>query len=187
MGADKDSASVRNFVVENDTNRILLINTNNRSLSLEGLDLWNAQLIIMDKLNPGLLSPANMVQAIGRIMRPQFEQYIPGASGGGAAERMTALGLQKGGGYAAKWLVLLERDTGDAPAEAADAGAAAVEPEAEELDVNPGGEEEWEQWIEDDGALPQDRFEPMEEEWEQPPEGWLENDDPEDHGAGVGI
>ena len=194
VGGDKDSASVRNFVVENDTNRILLINTNNRSLSLEGLDLWNAQLIIMDKLNPGLLSPANMVQAIGRIMRPQFEQYIPGASGGGAAERMTALGLQKGGGYAAKWLVLLERDTGDAPAEAAGAGAAAAaaEPEAEaEAEAEAGaavdGEEEWEQWIEDDGALPQDRFEPVEEEWEQPPEGWLENDDPEDHGAGVGI
>ena len=83
VGYNKDYLGAL-LVVENDTNRILIINTNNTSLSLEGLDLWNAQLIIMDKLNPGYLTPANMVQAIGRIMRPQFEVYIPGSGGGGA-------------------------------------------------------------------------------------------------------
>ena len=82
VGYNKDSSSVRSFVTESDYNRVLIINTNNTSLSLEGLDLWNAQLIIMDKLNPGYLTPANMVQAIGRIMRPQFEVYIPGSGGG---------------------------------------------------------------------------------------------------------
>ena len=177
VGGEKMSAPVRNFVVENDTNRILLINTNDRSLSLEGLDLWNAQLIIMDKLNPGYLSPANMVQAIGRIMRPQYEAYIPGTGGGSAAERMTALGLKKARGYPAKWLVLLEKDTGEQPA--VEEAVPAADPGGHD------GEEEWEQLPDMDADG--DRFEPMEEEWEQPPEGWLENDDPEDHGAGVGI
>ena len=177
VGGEKMSAPVRNFVVENDSNRILLINTNDRSLSLEGLDLWNAQLIIMDKLNPGYLSPANMVQAIGRIMRPQYEAYIPGTGGGSAAERLSALGLKKARGYPAKWIVLLEKDTGEQPA--AQEAVPAADPGGHD------GEEEWEQLPDMDADG--DRFEPMEEEWEQPPEGWLENDDPADHGAGVGA
>ena len=177
VGGEKMSAPVRNFVVENDTNRILLINTNDRSLSLEGLDLWNAQLIIMDKLNPGYLSPANMVQAIGRIMRPQYEPYIPGTGGGSAAERMTSLGLKKTRGYPAKWIVFLEKDNGE---EAAVAEAvAAADP------GGPDGEEEWEQLPDMD--VEGDRFEAVAEEWEEVPEGWLENDDPDDHGAGVGL
>jgi len=177
VGGERMSAPVRNFVVENDSNRILLINTNDRSLSLEGLDLWNAQLIIMDKLNPGYLSPANMVQAIGRIMRPQYEAYIPGTGGGSAAERLSALGLKKARGYPAKWIVLLEKDTGEQPA--AQEAVPAADPGGHD------GEEEWEQLPDMDADG--DRFEPMEEEWEQPPEGWLENDDPADHGAGVGL
>jgi len=131
----------------------------------------------MDKLNPGYLSPANMVQAIGRIMRPQYEAYIPGTGGGSAAERLSALGLKKARGYPAKWIVLLEKDTGEQPA--AQEAVPAADPGGHD------GEEEWEQLPDMDADG--DRFEPMEEEWEQPPEGWLENDDPADHGAGVGA
>ena len=178
VGYNKDSNSVRSFVTESDYNRVLIINTNNTSLSLEGLDLWNAQLIIMDKLNPGYLTPANMVQAIGRIMRPQFEVYIPGSGGGNDAERVRALSGGRSDGYAAKWIVFLERDAEQPQAQE-------PPPNVEEPDVElarPNDDEEWEQLPPDDlmDVVPQ-------EEWEDAPQEWLENMDPNDHGAGVGI
>lgn len=120
--------TIKSFVTEDDTNRVLLINTNDRSLSLEGLDLWTAQLIILDKLGNQSLKPATVVQAIGRIMRPQFEQYIPSGLGAtGASSTSDALRPRGGGkaarreagvGHPAKWLVLLEKyDTAAADAD----------------------------------------------------------------------
>jgi hypothetical protein len=108
----KATETIKKFTTEDDSNRILLINTNDRSLSLEGLDLWTADLIILDKMSSSMLKPATVVQAIGRIMRPQFRIYIPTGRGiTGAASSSDADGRV---GHPAKWLVLLERkDTDD--------------------------------------------------------------------------
>ena len=100
------------FVKQDETNRVLLINTNDRSLSLEGLDLWTAQLIILDKMANAFLQPATVVQAIGRIMRPQWEEYIPDGEGitGETSTALPGKEKKKRIGHAAKWLVLLEKD-----------------------------------------------------------------------------
>ena len=114
----KAVVTIKAFVTEDDSNRVLLINTNDRSLSLEGLDLWTAQLIILDKMGSHALKPATVVQAIGRIMRPQFQSYCPsgtgitGASSSNDALRPRYSSAQKHAaavGHPAKWLVLLER------------------------------------------------------------------------------
>ena len=154
----KNDKQVSAFVTDDDSNRILLINTNDKSLSLEGLDLWNAQLIIMDKISPGELKPAAMVQAIGRIMRPQYELYVPsgsGASGSSADTRMVDLGGLKPAGaksYPPKWIVLLEAASGapDPVAGAEDVPRPEPEPEPE-LEPEPEPEENAGA---DDGAPP---------------------------------
>ena len=123
--------TIKAFVTEDDSNRVLLINTNDRSLSLEGLDLWTAQLIILDKMGSHSLKPATVVQAIGRIMRPQFSPYIPTGTGvtGAPSSSSDALRPRKANapkrasavGHPAKWLVLLERsEAGAAEAEERD-------------------------------------------------------------------
>ncbi len=114
----KATGMIKAFTTEDDSNRVLLINTNDRSLSLEGLDLWTAQLIILDKMGNNTLAPATVVQAIGRIMRPQFKPYIPTGTGVTGASSSTDALLPRIAkkqkcaaeiGYPAKWLVLLER------------------------------------------------------------------------------
>ena len=77
------------------------------------------------------LKPATVVQAIGRIMRPQFSPYIPTGTGvtGAPSSSSDALRPRKANapkrasavGHPAKWLVLLERS------EAAGAGEGALE------------------------------------------------------------
>ena len=115
----KAVVTIKAFVTEDDSNRVLLINTNDRSLSLEGLDLWTAQLIILDKMGSHSLKPATVVQAIGRIMRPQFSPYIPTGTGVTGASSSSTDALRPRNvnapkrasavGHPAKWLVLLER------------------------------------------------------------------------------
>ena len=111
----KATETIKKFVTEDDTNRVLLINTNDRSLSLEGLDLWTAQLIILDKMGNNMLKPATVVQAIGRIMRPQFQLYIPTGRGitGDSSTEETLGKKEDTVGHPAKWLVLLERKDGE--------------------------------------------------------------------------
>lgn len=137
----KSNKIVEAFVHMDESNRILLINTNDRSLSLEGLDLWTAQLIILDKMASAFLQPATVVQAIGRIIRPQFEEYIP--DGTGITSSSSARGGKKRVGHPAKWLVLLEKLADAGPARVADAPH--PEPEMEVVVEDDDDEEEAEQ------------------------------------------
>lgn len=92
----KSNVAVTKFVTPSNENRVLLINTSHSSVSLEGLDLWNADVILLDKCNQGrALRTETIVQAIGRILRPQYKQYVPGQ-----AETNVS--------HPAKYLVLLE-------------------------------------------------------------------------------
>lgn len=94
---------VEDFTTDDNTNRVLVINTNDRSASLEGLDLWNTGMVIIDRLDMGYrvggLDAAKIVQTIGRAMRPQKVK----------ANRSAASGSD---GFAAKMIVLLDRDDG---------------------------------------------------------------------------
>ena len=68
----------KQFTTENDTNLVMVINTNDTSVSLEGLDLWNTGMVIIDRLDAGHrrdggLDAAKIVQTIGRAMRPQVK------------------------------------------------------------------------------------------------------------------
>lgn len=163
----RSNKTVDAFVRLDDTNRILLINTNDRSISLEGLDLWTAQLIILDKMANAFLQPATVVQAIGRIMRPQFEEYMPDGEGITGARSTALLGKKrKTPGHPAKWLVLLEKDNAVA--------AVPVEqdpiedPDEDSDDEGFHGEDDdgWEQMPADNG----------EEEWEAIPDDLVDVD-----------
>ena len=68
--------SVSSYKTIDDKPRVLLINTAHGSNSLEGLDLNDTDLVIMDKTQ-GYLQPGVLTQAIGRAMRPQ--RLPPGA------------------------------------------------------------------------------------------------------------
>ena len=89
------------FTTADDRNRVLIINTADGSASLEGLDLWNTDLVIIDRLaGEANLTPAKIVQTIGRAMRPQAK--------GAAAQTDTVYdGLSP---FPAKMIALLERD-----------------------------------------------------------------------------
>jgi hypothetical protein len=69
----KDRTSVNRFTTADDSNRVLFINTNDDSSSLEGLDLWNTGLVLIDRLAPGRLTADKIVQTVGRAMRPQLK------------------------------------------------------------------------------------------------------------------
>ena len=92
---------VEDFTTDDDSNRVLVINTNDRSASLEGLDLWNTNMVIIDRLDMGHryggLDAAKIVQTIGRAMRPQVNKPNKSAASGSA-------------GFPAKMIVLLDRD-----------------------------------------------------------------------------
>ncbi len=92
----KESGAVTRFVAPSDENLLLVINTSSSSISLEGLDLWNADVIILDKCGEGRrLRTETVVQAIGRVLRPQYKDYVPGQP-------------EKEVAYPAKLLVMLE-------------------------------------------------------------------------------
>lgn len=166
----KATATIKQFTTEDDSNRILLINTNDRSLSLEGLDLWTADLIILDKMGNGLLKPATVVQAIGRIMRPQFKLYIPTGRGfTGAASSSDTNGRV---GHPAKWLVLLERKDathGNGEEDEDDSG--------DDEDVEEVNADEFERLVHNDGA---DEIEDGDDGWEEFNPAELMDVDPEE-------
>ena len=115
--ASKTRKIVDEFVGDAPTNQVILINTNDRdhSRSLEGLDLWSTDLIVLATKEDAQLKPSTFVQAIGRMMRPQFKTYVRdgwGSTGDDDDDDAPS------GGCADKWMVLLE--------EAAPAAAAAV-------------------------------------------------------------
>mgnify|MGYP001178831549 CR=1 FL=1 len=135
----KGHDAVSRFVTPSDENRALVINTSCSSVSLEGLDLWNADLIVLDKCGAGrYLRTETIVQAIGRVLRPQYEPYVPGQP-----ERVVK--------HPAKLLVLLEPV--DAPREAIDDQGHEPAPAFDDEDGRSDGgsdggsdEEGWEQF-----------------------------------------
>ena len=165
IGGRYTNKVVEAFVKDDDTNKILLINTDDRSLSLEGLDLYNAQLIILDAMAGTYLQPATVVQAIGCIMRPQWETYVPNGLG------VVEANINKSGNPA-KWLVLLERSevSGEDEDESVEEPVAPV---VEEIDDD--DDEGWEQMPDvnmQDALNGQDG----EEEWEQIPDDLIDVD-----------
>ena len=65
---------IERFTNTDDQNRVLIINTSDGSASLEGLDLWNTDLVIIDRLGGSFrLTPSKIVQTVGRAMRPQLK------------------------------------------------------------------------------------------------------------------
>ena len=125
----KAPASVEAFTTDDATNRLLIINTNDRSASLEGLDLWNTGLVILDKLAPGKLTPGKIVQAVGRAMRPQLKAKDASDPLAASCPRL----LDEASPYPAKLVVMLERD--DRPAQAGGgAGLVATDDEASDDD-----------------------------------------------------
>ena len=60
------------YKADDETNRVMLINTGHGSSSVAGLDLGNTHLVLFDNMaQRGSVSAASVVQAIGRAMRPQ--------------------------------------------------------------------------------------------------------------------
>ena len=114
--ARKTKETVDRFVSDAPTNQIILINTNDRdhSRSVEGIDLHTADLVLLREDES--TQSSTYVQAIGRMVRPQFRTYVPdgwGCTGEDDDEEEY--------GRPDKWVVLLEDA---APAEAGTAGAA---------------------------------------------------------------
>jgi hypothetical protein len=171
----RSSKIVEAFVKLDDTNRVLLINTNDRSLSLEGLDLWTAQLIILDKMTGAFLQPATVVQAIGRIMRPQFELYLPDGCGivGETSSALPGKKKKTSIGHPAKWLVLLEKNNTVPAAPINDDNDSSGDDLTDEEREDDQGE--WEQLPdnEDNANVP---IEDGEEEWEAIPEELVDVD-----------
>ena len=68
----KGGGNLREYKEDDDTNRVMLINTGHGSASVAGLDLGNTDLVLFDNIaTRGGISAATVVQAIGRAMRPQ--------------------------------------------------------------------------------------------------------------------
>ena len=124
----KAPSNVDNFTTDDETNRVLIINTKDRSSSLEGLDLWNCGLVILDKLNPGELTPGKIVQAVGRAMRPQLKPNDAFEPLAASCPRR----LDEPSPYPAKLVVMLERAE---DAEGAPAGMVASDDEASDGDA----------------------------------------------------
>ena len=99
------------------------------------------------------LQPATVVQAVGRMVRPQFEEYIPDGQG--------VTGASKKEANAAKYLILLEKGT-PAQGEFVEVVDEIDHPESDEEE----DEGEWEQLPPDGDVIMQDG----EEEWEPIPD-----------------
>ena len=126
--ARKTKETVDRFVSDAPTNQIILINTNDRdhSRSVEGIDLHTADLVL---LRPDESTQSSTyVQAIGRMVRPQFRTYVPdgwGCTGEDDGEEEY--------GRPDKWVVLLE-DAAPAEAGAAEEDSSS-EGEWEDIDA----------------------------------------------------
>ena len=68
----KGGSNLLKYKEDDDTNRVMLINTGHGSASVAGLDLGNTDLVLFDNMaTRGGISAATVVQAIGRALRPQ--------------------------------------------------------------------------------------------------------------------
>ena len=68
----KGGAALNDYLKEDDTNRLLVINTADGSTTMAGLNLQNSDLLLFDRLNTYYgCDTARLVQSIGRIMRAQ--------------------------------------------------------------------------------------------------------------------
>jgi hypothetical protein len=111
----KDRSSVNRFTTADDSNRVLFVNTNDDSSSLEGLDLWNTGMVLIDRLAPGRLTADKIVQTVGRAMRPQLK-----------TKQKLTLDPDEASPFPAKLIVLLDRAPDTTPP------VAAVESDQEE-------------------------------------------------------
>lgn len=65
-------SDLASYKADDNSNRVLLINTGHGSSSVSGLDLGNTHLVLFDNMaQRGAVSSASVVQAVGRAMRPQ--------------------------------------------------------------------------------------------------------------------
>lgn len=68
----KGGTALNDYLKEDDTNRLLVINTADGSTTMAGLNLQNSDLLLFDRLNTYYsCDTARLVQSIGRIMRAQ--------------------------------------------------------------------------------------------------------------------
>lgn len=79
---NSSSSAVQDYQRVDDTNRILIINTTRGSNSLAGLNLGGTDVVIFDRTastsnGSEILSPSQIVQAIGRALRPQAQKKLP--------------------------------------------------------------------------------------------------------------
>ena len=108
------------------------------------------------------LQPATVVQAVGRMVRPQFRDYIPTGQGfTGQVEKEA---------HAAKYLILLERKA-NVQEDFVEIVDEIDHPQFDEDDEDEDDEGEWEQPPGDNDALMQ---QDGEEEWEAVPENLVD-------------
>lgn len=67
----KGGTALNDYLKEDETNRLLLIDTGYGSTTMAGLNLQNTDLLLFDRLNAYYNDTARLVQSIGRIMRAQ--------------------------------------------------------------------------------------------------------------------
>lgn len=68
----KGGPALKDYLHEDDTNRLLVIDTGYGSTTMAGLNLQNTDLLLFDRLNQSYrCDTARLVQSIGRIMRAQ--------------------------------------------------------------------------------------------------------------------
>ena len=68
----KGGPALKDYLHEDDTNRLLVIDTGYGSTTMAGLNLQNTDLLLFDRLNNSYINDtARLVQSIGRIMRAQ--------------------------------------------------------------------------------------------------------------------
>ncbi len=66
----KGGESIATYTAEDDTNRVLVIDTSKHSTTMAGLNLQMTDLLLFDRLE-GKMGTAKLVQSIGRILRAQ--------------------------------------------------------------------------------------------------------------------
>tara|TARA_Y100000389_G_C17458580_1_gene519931 strand:- start:113 stop:2953 length:2841 start_codon:yes stop_codon:yes gene_type:complete len=82
---DEQCFAVKDYQKNDETNRVLIVNTTRGSNSLGGLNLGNTDLVIFDRTKSergrfDRLSSSQIVQAIGRALRPQPQPPLAEAS-----------------------------------------------------------------------------------------------------------
>lgn len=121
------------------------------------------------------LQPATVVQAIGRIMRPQFELYLPDGCGivGETSTALPGKKKKKRIGHPAKWLVLLEKNNTVPAAPINHDGD--FSGDNEDFSDEDDDQGEWQQ-MPPDNPFNDARIEDGEEEWEAIPDELVDVD-----------